>query len=50
MWTQIRLLLYEQFDLGLHSLSKRLVKTFQQMTMQMTFAAKSIISLPAEFL
>ena len=36
MWTQIRLLLQEQSDLGLHGLSKRLLKNFSRRKNQTT--------------
>ena len=32
MWTQIRLLLHEQSDLGLHCLSEKASKTLHQST------------------
>ena len=43
MWTQIRLLLLEQFDLDIHCVSKRLRKHFSRRQKQTTFVVIDLL-------
>ena len=49
MWTQIRLLLQEQSDLGLLCLFKRLLKTFQKMTKEEDLKSQSQLQQTTNF-
>ena len=43
MWTQMGLLLYEQSDLGLYCLTKRLVRHFNVQQKQMIFVEIGVL-------
>ena len=48
MWTQIRLLLQEQSDLGLHYLSNRLLKHFSRQQKKMKFVVNGALKVYTE--
>ena len=45
MWNQIRLLLQEQSELGLHCLTKRLLKLFSRLQKQTTFVVMGALNM-----